>query len=34
MCYGVYISTDSDEDLSNRNSELVMFQAVNCGEGI
>jgi len=26
MCYRVYISTDSDEDLSKRNSELVRFE--------
>ena len=28
MCYGVYISTDSVEDLSRRNSELVRFENV------
>jgi len=28
MCYRVYISTDSDEDLSKRNSELVRFEKV------
>jgi len=28
MCYRVYISTDSDEDLSKRNSELVHFEKV------
>lgn len=28
MCYGVYISTDSTEDLSKRNSELVRFEKV------
>ena len=29
MCYGVYISTDSMEDLSRRNSELVRFEKVS-----
>jgi hypothetical protein len=29
MCYGVYISTDSGEDLSLRNSELVRFARVD-----
>ena len=28
MCYGVYISTGSDEDLSKHNSELVRFEKV------
>jgi hypothetical protein len=28
MCYSVYISTDSSEDLSRRNSELVQFEKV------
>ena len=28
MCYAVYISTDSAEDLSARNSELVRFEKV------
>lgn len=28
MCYGVYISTDSREDLSLRNSDLVRFEKV------
>lgn len=28
MCYGVYISTDSSEDLARRNSELVRFEKV------
>ena len=28
MCYGVYISTDSPEDLGTRNSELVRFKKV------
>jgi hypothetical protein len=28
MCYAVYISTDSTEDLSKRNSELVRFEKV------
>lgn len=28
MCYGVYISTDSGEDLTERNSELVRFEKV------
>jgi hypothetical protein len=28
MCYGVYISTDSAEDMSHRNSELVRFEKV------
>ena len=29
MCYGVYISTDSSEDLAKRNSELVRFARVS-----
>ena len=29
MCYGVYISTDSFEDLARRNSELVRFEKVS-----
>src|SRR3990172_5989413 len=28
MCYSVYISTDSSEDISKRNSELVRFEKV------
>lgn len=28
MCYGVYISTDSSEDLARWNSELVRFEKV------
>ena len=28
MCYSVYLSTDSGEDLSGRNSELVRFERV------
>ncbi len=28
MCYSVYISTNSDEDLGNRNSELVRFEKI------
>lgn len=28
MCYALYISTDSPEDLSKRNSELVRFDKV------
>jgi hypothetical protein len=28
MCYSVYLSTDSDEDLGARNSALVRFKAV------
>ena len=28
MCYSVYISTDSSEDLSKHNSELVRFEKV------
>jgi hypothetical protein len=28
MCYSVYISTDSVDDLSKRNSELVIFKKV------
>jgi hypothetical protein len=33
MCYGVYISTDSMEDLSKRNSELVQFEKVKDSNG-
>jgi hypothetical protein len=29
MCYAVYISTDSPEDLRLRNSDLVRFEAVD-----
>lgn len=29
MCYRVYISTDSSEDLARRNSEFVRFEKVN-----
>jgi hypothetical protein len=29
MCYSLYISTDSSEDLSSRNSELVRFERVS-----
>lgn len=29
MCYSVYLSTDSDEDLSLRNSELVRFKCLD-----
>lgn len=28
MCYGVYISTDSTEDLATRSSDLVLFEKV------
>ena len=28
MCYGVYISTDSSEDLTKRNSELIRFEKI------
>ena len=28
MCYGVYISTDSPENLTNRNTDLVRFEKV------
>jgi len=28
MCYGLYISTDSEEDLAKRNSRLVRFRKV------
>ena len=28
MCYGVYISTDSPENLAERNSDLVRFEKV------
>ena len=28
MCYGVYISTDSPENLAERNSALVRFEKV------
>jgi hypothetical protein len=28
VCYGVYISTDSSEDLSRQSSELVRFERV------
>jgi hypothetical protein len=28
MCYEVYISTDSQEDLATRNSELIRFKRV------
>ena len=26
MCYSIYLSTDSDQDLSSRNSDLVRFK--------
>jgi hypothetical protein len=28
MCYSVYISTDSSEDLTKRNSELIRFEKI------
>ncbi len=28
MCYGVYVSTDSSEDLATRNTDLVRFEKV------
>ena len=31
MCYEVYLSTDSPEDLTTRNSELVRFRVVDPG---
>lgn len=34
MCYSVYISTDSDDDLSLRNSELLRFERLAVGGGI
>lgn len=33
MCYSVYISTDSPEDLSGRNSELIRFEKVTDSNG-
>ena len=32
MCYSVYISTDSPEDLSKHNSELVNFEKITDSE--
>jgi hypothetical protein len=32
MCYAVYISTDSDADLSTRNSERVRFAKVDAAK--
>ena len=34
MCYSVYISTDSDEDLSLCNSELLRFERLAAGGGV
>jgi hypothetical protein len=31
MCYSVYISTDSPEDLTAMNSELVRFERIDAG---